>query len=233
MTLTERSAATFRMVSHDLYKDIHKAIRAELFAVTAQAGSSDPSDRTARAAIATRVQALFQLLTEHAEHEDTHVQPLIEAHLPHVAPLIAGEHEVIESRMVEIQALANAAVDAPAEEQRARVHALYLDLAMFTAAYVEHEEVEERTVMPALDAAVGTEGLLAVHEAIIGSIPPDSLAASLALMFPAMNVDDRTELLGGVRASAPPEVFAGNWALAASVLQDRDMQELAARLGIA
>src|SRR5690348_18405811 len=54
MTLTERPAATFRMVSHDLYKDIHKAIRAELFAVTAQAGSSDPSDGTARAAIATR-----------------------------------------------------------------------------------------------------------------------------------------------------------------------------------
>jgi hypothetical protein len=112
------------------------------------------------------------------------------------------------------------------------VHALYLDLAMFTAAYVEHEEVEERTVMPALDAAVGTAGLLAVHEAIIGSIPPDSLAASLALMFPAMNVDDRTELLGGVRVGAPPEVFAGNWALAASVLQERDMRELAARLGI-
>jgi hypothetical protein len=232
MTLTERPTAAFRMVSHDLYKNIHKAIRAELFGVTAQAGAADPSDRAARAAIATRVRALFQLLAEHAEHEDTHVQPLIELHLPKVAPLIAGEHEVIENRMVEIQTLADATVDAAADEQRAQLHALYLDLAMFTAAYLEHEEVEERSVMPVLDAAVGTENLIALHQAIIGSIPPDSLAASLGLMFPAMNVDDRTELLGGVRASAPPEVFAGNWALAASVLPDPDMRQLATRLGI-
>jgi hypothetical protein len=233
MTLTERPAATFEMVSHDLYKDIHKAIRAELFAVTAEAGAADPSDRDARVRLAGRVRSLFEVLTDHAEHEDTHVQPLIERYVPAVAPMIAGEHAVIDTRMVEIQAVADRTVDAAGDEQRAGVHALYLDLALFTAAYLEHEEVEERHVMPALDAALGTEALLGVHQAIIAGIPPEKLATSFSLMFPAMNVDDRTELLAGVRASAPPEVFAGNWALAGSVLTDHQMHELATRLGVA
>jgi hypothetical protein len=47
-----------------------------------------------------------------------------------------------------------------------------------------------------------------------------------------MNIDDRAELLGGMRAGAPPEVFAGVWALAGSVLTPGDHAALGARLGI-
>ena len=67
----------------------------------------------------------------------------------------------------------------------------------------------------------------------MGSIPPEEMATSLALMLPAMNVDDRTELLGGMRAGAPAEVFEGVWALAGSVLAPADHRALAGRLGIA
>ena len=48
------------------------------------------------------------------------------------------------------------------------------------------------------------------------------MAKSLALMLPAMNIDDRTELLGGMRAGAPAEVFDGVWGLAGSVLDTGD-----------
>ena len=48
-----------------------------------------------------------------------------------------------------------------------------------------------------------------------------------------MNIDDRTELLGGMRAGAPAEVFAGVWGLAGSVLAPADFTALGARLGIA
>ena len=74
--------------------------------------------------------------------------------------------------------------------------------------------------------------MLAIHQAIIASIPPDQMAASLALMLPAMNNDDRTEMLGGMQAGAPPEVFAGVWSLAGSVLEARDVAVLARRLDI-
>jgi hypothetical protein len=86
--------------------------------------------------------------------------------------------------------------------------------------------------MPALESAIGVEGVLGLHQAIIASIPPEEMARSLAIMFPAMNVDDRCELLGGMQAGAPPEVFAGIWALAGSVLAEGDVRAVAGRLGL-
>jgi hypothetical protein len=59
------------------------------------------------------------------------------------------------------------------------------------------------------------------------------MAQALALMLPALNIDDRTELLGGIRASAPAPVFEGAWGLAGSVLAPSDFTALGARLEIA
>jgi hypothetical protein len=52
-------------------------------------------------------------------------------------------------------------------------------------------------------------------------------------MLPAMNIDGRAELLAGMRAGAPPQVFEGVWGLAASVLTPVDHAALADRLGVA
>jgi len=38
--------------------------------------------------------------------------------------------------------------------------------------------------------------LIAVDQAIVASIPPETMATSLGFMLPAMNIDDRAELLG-------------------------------------
>src|SRR5215471_159255 len=57
-------------VTHDTYRDIHKAIRAELFGVTLQAGSLDPADRFGREALAAHVNWVMDILVDHAGHED-------------------------------------------------------------------------------------------------------------------------------------------------------------------
>ena len=51
-----------------------------------------------------------------------------------------------------------------------------------------------------------------IDEALVASIPPGEKVPGLSVMFPAMNVEDRTELVEGMQAGAPPEVFAGVWA---------------------
>ncbi len=68
---------------------------------------------------------------------------------------------------------------------------------------------------------------------ILGNMQPQQLISGLAVMFPAMNVDDRTELLGGMKATAPAEAFAGVWSLAKSVLSLDDSRAVSARLGLA
>jgi hypothetical protein len=50
-----------------------------------------------------------------------------------------------------------------------------------------------------LEWALGVDAV-EIHEAMVGSIPLDG-------MLPAMNVDDRTELLPGLRARTPAEAF--------------------------
>ena len=87
--------------------------------------------------------------------------------------------------------------------------------------------------MPALEKAIGVDAVLGLHMAIVSSIPPDEMARSLSFMLPAMNVDDRVEMLTGMRMSAPSEAFAAVTGLARSVLEPTDYSSLANRLGIA
>ena len=221
-------------ITHDLYKDIHKGIRAELFGVTLAAGSLSPTADDDRAGLATRIGDLVHLLVSHAEHEDAHMQDLLVAHVPRLAHRIEEEHVALEARMLDLTNLATAAAEArDGDPARRRLHALYLELASFSSDYLAHQDVEERLVMPALSAAVPVEVLLARNDAIVSSIPPQEMAQSLSIMLPAMNVDDRTELLGGMQAGAPPEVFAGVVGLARTVLAPQDFATLSSRLGVA
>jgi hypothetical protein len=72
-----------------------------------------------------------------------------------------------------------------------------------------------------------------IHGAILASLTPEEMAVSLPLMFAGMNVDDRTEMLGGMQANAPAEVFNGVWGLFGSAVSTADRAAVAARLGIA
>jgi hypothetical protein len=220
-----------RPVAVDLYRDIHKGIRSLLFDLTADAGRLDPSDQVGRSVLSRRVHEMAAVLASHAEHEDTHVQPAMQRHLPDLAEQVAGDHVLLESRIEWLCGRAAVSVAGNGASARHQVDELYMELASFTSAYLAHQDMEERVIMPQLAGAIGTEATLGIHQAIVSSIPPDEMAASLAFMLPAMNIDDRTELLGGMQAGAPPEVFAGVWDLTGSVLSDSDHTALGARLG--
>jgi hypothetical protein len=231
-TVEQRVLRPFERVTLNSYRDIHKGIRAELFAVTGAAGTLDPHDRAGRADLARHVRSVVDLLVSHAEHEDAVVQPVLEAQLPALAAQIAIDHPHIEAQIEEIRDLADAAVDAPDTEVRDDVFRVYMELASFTSAYLVHQDFEERDVMPALERAVGIDGVVALHQAIVGSIPPDEMMRTLPLMLTAMNIEDRAEVLGGMQAAAPPEVFAGVWNLAKSALAPADALALGNRLGV-
>ena len=220
----------FDLFAVDLYRDIHKGIRAELFDVTLAAGRVDPGCRADRAAVAGHVLSVGQVLEMHAHHEDLHVEPALLEHAPSLADQISTDHHVLEARFNFVTELAQATVDAVVADQRRLTHLLYLELSGFTSAYLAHQLVEERVVMPAIEQAIGPQGALGLHIAVVSSIPPDVMARSLAFMLPAMNIDNRTELLTGMKMSAPPEAFNAVMGLASSVLEPADFAALSARL---
>lgn len=224
-------ALTYDRVTLDLYRDIHKAIRGELFAITVDAGRTDPADTLARTALARHVDDVMVLLIEHAAHEDGPIQPVLEAHLPDLAARIEGDHATLERRIEGLRDQAAEMVDGFRGDERAALHRLYVELASFTSAYLAHQDFEERIVMPAIELAVGVPVVAEIHGAIVGPMPPDELMRSLALMLPMMNVEDRTEFFGGFAAAAPAEVVDAVWGLARTVLEPADVTALGARIG--
>jgi hypothetical protein len=233
MTMTELpTTAPYRAALCNLYRDIHKGIRAELFALTVATGSTDPADAAARRDLAAQAAGVAAVLELHAEHEDGVIQPAIEQHLPAQAERIEADHAAFDRRAEGLVELAAATAGAPAGDRRRLAELLHLDTAAFTSAHLAHQDLEERVVMPALEDALGVDAVVAMHQAIVGSIPPEEMARSLAFMLPAMNLDDRCELLGGMRAAAPPEAFDGVWSLTRSVLCPPDVAALAARLEV-
>jgi hypothetical protein len=232
---SDASAIIPEPVSFDLYRDIHKAIRNELFAVTSAAGSIDPADTLGRRRHAERVHALVDLLVHHADHEDSNLDAVVDRLDPTLTVEIAAAHAELERRLVGLSRLAEAALETTdlVVDGRAASHALYLELASFTAAYLQHQDFEERVVMRTLDANLTFAELLSLHEQILASVAPDVMGRCLELMLPAINLVDRTEMLAGMRAGAPAEVFAATWALAGTVLSTREYLATAARLDIA
>ena len=214
--------AALETVTFDLYRNIHKGIRAGLFSVTQAAGTVDPHDADAVRAVTGRWSDMVELLVAHAEHEDQFVQPVIERLNPAYAAEIAEAHPRLECQMAELEVLADRAADACSEQARILTHRLYLGLASFAAEYLQHQEFEEFEVMVMLSQHLSFEELLAVDNAIVGSIEPDMMAKCAALMLPAMNIEDQVDLFEGARSGVPPEVFQGMLMLAEMALgQDR------------
>ena len=226
------SSTEFRLAAVDLYRDIHKGIRAELFAITSTAGSIDPADRGDRAALADHIASMRQVLESHAHHEDAVIEPVLVEHAPALSEQVEADHAHLELRFARLAELAASVADVRATDCRRDGHLLYLELASFTSAYLVHQDLEERVIMGELERAIGPDGCAALHGAIVGSIPPPEMARCLAFMLPAMNADDRADMLGGIRMAAPPEAFAGVVDLARSVLSPRDANALVLRLGL-
>jgi hemerythrin HHE cation binding domain-containing protein len=219
--------------AYDFYKDIHKGIRYSLFQTTIALGSVDPADDAARAVVVEQVRGITHLLDQHAEHENDFIVPVLEVHAPELADVIHVVHPQLDRRVADLRNLAAEVQVTGGTRARAAVHSLYLELASFTSAYLEHQHFEERTCMYALADALPVDELIAIDQAIVGSIPPDELANGLSVMLPAMNIDDRVELLVGIREGAPLKVFAGICALAESVLTPEAWRATATRLALA
>ena len=217
--------------AYDFYRQIHKGIRHALFHTVLRAGSLDVADTDAVDGFLEAQRSLLALLRSHHHHEDVFIQPLLEEHASALALSIAAQHGDVEEGMARLEQGGERLATVARPGRAGAAHNLYLDLSRLTSAYLAHQLVEETQVMPELRAVMPTDELIGVDLAIRGSIPPQEMAAVMTYLLPAMDVEERTEMLGGM-AMAPPPVFALFREAAEAGLSAEQWAQVAQRIGI-
>lgn len=217
--------------AYDFYRQIHKGIRHALFHTTLRAGRLDVADDDGVEEFLEAHRSLLRLLHTHHHHEDVFVQPLLVEHALDLALTVAAQHGDVEQGMARLDQLGDRLGTVARPSRAAAAHNLYLDLGRLTSAYLAHQLVEETQVMPALRAAVPTDDLVSVDMAIRAALTPGAMAEIMAFMLPAMDVEERTEMLGGM-AMAPPEVFAFFAEVARAALSAGEWAEVSRRIGL-
>jgi hypothetical protein len=220
-------------VPYDFFREVHKGLRFTLFDVTAFVGAAACDDEIVRAEIADRVHALVALLHSHHGHEDGFIKPLLDTHAPDLGAIVDAGHEEIDHDLAEIELRVDRLCSGDDVDGIAAGLDLYRYLASFASKYLAHMEFEEGFVMGALRDAMSIGELFEVDMALRAAVPPPTMCAFIAVMLPAMNLEERTNMLGGMKAGAPPEIFELFRAAAEAALTPSDYGIVAARLGLA
>lgn len=211
----------------DLYREVHKGLRLALFELARSAGAIDASNRAGIDAFIEVFADVDMMLATHHGHEDSDLLvKLIERHAPRAARQVADAHDTFDRQIAELRSM----VDDLATDGTSNMDAIYDAVVAFVAAYLAHMAVEESGIMPALQAAVPADDLMAITMEIRTSVPPPDMCVFLRYMLPAMNLAERTATLGGMKAGAPPEIFELFWAAAEASLPDADLAVVADRI---
>jgi hypothetical protein len=215
-----------------LYREVHKGLRYALFQLVTAVGSADCADAQDRGAVVDQMHAVITLLTEHHDHEDTFLQPVIRANAPAVAALLEEGHAEVEHDLVEIELRTDRlAMSAGTEAVLAGLE-LYGFLGLFVGRYLAHMGLEEGAAMAALRETTSVEDLLQVQVAIRTSVPPPTMCRFIDVIMPALNPEERTNVLGGMHAGAPPEIFELFRARTEAALEPAEYEALAGRIGL-
>ncbi len=209
----------------ELFGMIHKALRSRLFDLSIELARCDFTDaaqaRTARNAYERTV----GFLREHHEHEESFVEPFLEKRAPSIVSANRAQHEAIDAKLARLDALI---AEAKGAESAKRLVSAYDE---FLAEYLVHMRHEEGTVQAALWEHFTDEEILGVQGRIQGSIPPPRFAEWLEIMLPALNLDERAMMLGGIRRKAPEPAFRMASEIAVRVLGQNAFAAVSRRIG--
>lgn len=214
----------------DVYRTIHKALRAMMIDTLARAGRIDCDDPACVAETAGRIRDLLALCRAHIEKENRYVHRALESCRPGATLAIAAEHAAHEAAIDLLAARVRTVESATGESRRAAAHRLYHELSLFVAENLVHMVTEETTNNALLWANYDDEEIAAIHDAIVASVSPADMQTILRWMIPALSPAERANLLDAIRHDAPVTVFDGVRALADDLLEDADRAKLDAAL---
>lgn len=215
----------------DMYGGIHKALRALMADTLMALGRMDCEDDSELAQTTERVLQLLDFCGSHLKHENDFLHTALEARAPGASERVAHEHEE-HLRSIARLGEGVAALRAAPAERAPLAAALYAQLALFIAENFQHMHVEETAHNAVLWARYTDAELVAIHDALIASIPPAEMMFAVRWLVPFMNPLQRLGMLSDMRAKAPAPAFQAVLETVRPHLGDHEWAKLARGLGL-
>ena len=216
----------------DMYAGIHKALRAFMVDTLLAVGRMDVTQEDSLSRAAAQVVELLDFCTAHLQHENDFVHTAMEARAPGASDAISHEHDEHLAHIAQLRSTTEALAGQSIPARMATAAQLYRELGCFVAQNFEHMHVEETAHNAVLWAHYTDDELGAIHDALVGSIPPAEMMTVARWMLPAMNPLERAAVLSDMRAKAPPPAFQAVLATVRPHLSEVEWSRLACDLGL-
>jgi hypothetical protein len=224
------TVSTFR---YDIYRLIHKGLRACMTEALTAVGRIDCDDPREVAAAIAQTEAMLDMSLSHLEHENRFIHSAIEARIPGASTHTARDHVHHVASIATMIELCQVLARARGEERRAIADLLYQHLTRFVEENFDHMRHEEVSNNAALWSAYSDEEIHAIQKALVASIPPGQNIHFLRCMVRTISHGERVSLLEGIRSGAPAQIFEGILRAVEPVLSDYDVTKLHQALGLA
>jgi predicted ester cyclase len=217
----------------DIYCQVHKGLRAFLGATLDELGRLDSTDVHEVKRVLDQVDELLDFCIGHLEKENHYVHTALEAYDQFSTKQVTEEHEkhVLAIRWLRADVHNMACAAGPARERMAI--RLYRAFALFVAENLEHMEIEESRHNPILWAHFTDLELAAIHAAIVAATSPAHMALSARWIVPNLSPTERTELIAGLCATMPRDIFEASLEMIRPHLAPPEWKRLSLLFGLA
>ena len=198
------------MARHEIYRNIHKAIRRVVYSEALALGSADFRDQKSMRESLEQLRGTITLLQEHAGHEETILHPALESRVPGITRSFEENHEGDERLFDRIRGLGSQIEAAQDNDQRVALgNQLYGIFNTYIGDYLGHLDREEAELEQALWDHFTDEELVAIDHQLMGSIPHERMAVWVSVICNSWNASELTAILAVMKQGAPPDAFAG------------------------
>ena len=218
----------------DLYAGIHKGQRRRFFNIGFQVGTLDCTDQKSLDKLYDELNSFREHMRLHAHLEEKFIHTMLSQRVPGGARQLEEDHRVMHQKFDDLITHFDGIRAKPADFEKRRELTLefYRAWNRFIAFYFMHINREEEKVMPTLWKLCTNEELADTFKMIMANQKQEEVVENLEMMLPAMNLQERAEMLGAGRAMMPPEAYQGFLKLAQRILEPNDWTNLKTKLGV-
>ncbi|MGW7824061.1 hypothetical protein ACWGLF_39540 [Streptomyces puniciscabiei] len=212
------------------YRTIHKAHRAQLFALCADIGRCETTVQALQPLV-KRARDIITGLREHISHEDDSIHRLLGMHAPEIVEELGTQHEHLELAFEQLAAVGAHITSLQTDDVGEWGHKLYLTLSRLISTYLAHMYIEETIAWPALARTADNHGVLSQRMNLsspTGDLPLHTAADEI----PHVTQKERILIISEALAATPhhrrPHIFA----FLTAQLDSDTAEDLRAALGL-